>query len=74
MVKYAPRIVRERWHQIYRVFSEARCEAGALYALKVLCGAWVAVVAMLPKMFAERTKVQAIRSISEAELDSILED
>jgi hypothetical protein len=29
---------------------------------------------MLPKMFAERTKVQAIRSISEAELDSILED
>lgn len=74
MAKYLPLIIRERWHQIYRVFSEARCEAGALYALKVLLGAWVALVAMLPEMFAERMKVQAIRSISEAELDSILED
>ena len=74
IVRYAPAIMRERAHQAYRVFSEARCEGGAVYAARTLFSAWVGLMATLPEILRQRHNVLRKRTVPVDALARMLED
>lgn len=74
ILQYAPAIMRERAHQAFRVFSEARCEGGAVYAAKISFGAWMELMVALPEILRQRRWVQRKGTMSATELARLLED
>jgi len=72
LLRHAPAIAAERLHQARRVFSAARTEAGAVYAGRVLFGAWCSMLRLLPHAWRERRRIQPARTVSLAALEAVL--
>ena len=72
LIRHVPAIMRERMHQARRVFSAARVEGGAAYAIRTLFGAWLSMLAVMPHAWCERRRIQAARKLSGAELEALL--
>lgn len=72
LVRHAPAIARERLHQARRVFSAARNEEGAAYAVRMLAATWLRAVSLLPRAVWKRRYIQRHRRISLGELDRML--
>ena len=71
-LRYTPEIVAERFHQARRVFSAARAESGAFFAVRYLFRAWWDMLKVLPHGFSERRRIQRARTISIDELGALL--
>lgn len=72
LIGHAPAIMRERLHQARRVFSAARVEAGAVYGIRTLLGAWWSMLGVIPHALRERRRIQAARRIGAGELEALL--
>jgi len=72
LVRYAPDIMRERIHQIRRLFSAARAERGALYAAGQVAAAGVRVLSLWPHALRERRRIQRNRKVSPAQIKALL--
>lgn len=74
MIKYAPRIVAERFHQMRRLVSSARAEFGLLRALGILLATGLTIPALLPHVLAARRAFRPKRQRTWPEIDGLLAD
>ncbi len=74
MVKYAPRIVAERFNQMARLVSSARTQVGLLRALGVLVAAGFGIIALLPHAIASRMAFRPKVRRSWREIDALMVD
>jgi hypothetical protein len=72
LIQYAPHILRERLHQIRRLFSASRADRGALHAAGEVAAAGVHVLKLWPHALRERRRIQRSRKISTTELKALL--
>jgi len=72
LVKHAPAILGERVHQARRVFSAARAERGAVYAVRELAAAWLEMMRLLRGAMRQRRAIQRLRTRPAVELDKRL--
>lgn len=72
LLRFLPRILRERLHQARRCFSASRAAFGALRALMVLIGASISLWAALPKAVRARYGIQRVRVLSSREVTQLL--
>ena len=72
ILRHAPRIARERVHQMARLVSGARTEFGLARALGMLVAAEASVCGMLPQLMRDRFAIQRARRVSDAELEAML--
>lgn len=73
VLKHAPAILSERMHQLWRVFSAARCECGIEGAFVIVLKTWFSVLCLLPYALHERRRIQRERTIEISELDALLD-
>lgn len=72
LARYAPHIMRERLHQIRRLFSAARAERGALYAAGQVAAAGARMLRLMPHALSERRRIQRTRKVSAAQIKALL--
>ncbi|MBI5093919.1 MAG: glycosyltransferase family 2 protein [Candidatus Hydrogenedentes bacterium] len=72
LIRYLPSILLERLRSIGRVISSARAEFGMARAIIVLAGLWWELVGLIPHALAERRRIQRGRTVSAAQLDTLL--
>ena len=68
LLRFGPRIARERLHQAHMLFSSARTEFGALGAAMVFVKTLASLVYALPHAFRARRRIQRARRITCREL------
>jgi GT2 family glycosyltransferase len=73
LLRHAPALVRERWHQHRRVFSSARAEGGAWHAARCWWRAETALWRALPGALRARRGIQRGRVLSVRALAMLLE-
>ena len=74
MLRYAPRIVAERFHQMGRLVSAARTQFGLLRAFGILFATGLSILALLPHALAARWTFRPKRRRSWREIDALLTD
>ena len=72
LAHYAPLIMRERLHQIRRLFSAARADRGALYAAGEVAATGVRILRLMPHALRERRRIQQNRAVSAAQIKALL--
>ena len=72
LARYAPLIMRERLHQVRRLFSAARAERGALYAAGEVAAAGLRILRLMPHALRARGRIQQTRSVSAAQIKALL--
>ncbi len=70
--RHALAIAHERYHQAKRLFSAARCESGARFAVRTVLSALWQTIGLLPYAIRQRWRIQTARSISLHELEEQL--
>jgi GT2 family glycosyltransferase len=73
LLRHAPVILRERLHQWHCCFSAARAEGGAAWALRIMAGTWLEIVAALPHTLRERRRIQRLRILPDREVARLLQ-
>ena len=72
LLRFGATMYREHLHQVGRVFSTVRAEAGALRALWALAGESLELLSLFPHALAERRRIQKRRRISSGALLELL--
>jgi hypothetical protein len=72
LLRKAPAILAERFHQAGRVLSSARCEFGLVKAVGILFVAWLGCWAQIPRALRERYATQSTRTVSANALTKLL--
>jgi GT2 family glycosyltransferase len=72
LAHYAPLIMRERLHQIRRLFSAARTERGAVCAAGQVAAAGARILRLMPHALRERRRIQRTRNVSAGEIKALL--
>ncbi len=67
LLRHAPTLLRERFHQARSLFTSARTQFGALGALRVLLSIWLSLLGCLPRVLRERRRLRVLRKLSAAD-------
>ena len=68
----APALLRERGHQLIRVFTVARNEWGTIRAIGFASSAWIGLALRLPGALLQRRRILGTRGISDHAMQSLL--
>lgn len=71
-LRYLPLIVRERLHQVRRLFSAARAERGAFHAAIEVAAAALQIPRLIPHALRQRWRIQRNRKVSAVRIEALL--